>query len=289
MNKDTKKRQLNKWTKCIFWFVVIPGFVVSILVPFIKLEASRTIRREAAERLGETNEQQIDLIKKIGLEEYSRRVNTTESNKELDGLSHDVIRQLEQTLREWLNGKDEIKRAGLHCVSVVLQKDASDGYRGLAKFDNGEQIRVEVGKEAESGELYLKAEPPALLSILSGMIPGYEYTTIGKAFNNFFADPNWITRISENGVKFVEFTGRMKQNLGLIEKEEAMLRLLQGETPSWIWVQGDQIRIRFAFSHDGEDFNLWSVQRGEDQPIRANDWENREMLNKFFEAIYDLK
>jgi len=207
-----------------------------------------------------------------------------------------LVADLENRIKDRLNNDEEIRQTGLHCVSVGLKKDESDGYCGLATFNNGEKITVEVGTKGDSDELYFRYNTPSLIVVQSSVLPGYEYTTIGKAFNSFFADPNYVTRTSENGIKFVNFTGRLKSDLLLIELGDdpfanplEVLLMARGQKPSWAWKKGDQIRICFAFSHDGEDFSLWSVQRGEDQPIRANDWQKCAMLDKLFEAIYEMK
>ncbi len=178
--------------------------------------------------------------------------------------------QVEKQIQDWLNGQEDIRQVGLRCVSINLKRDSRDEYSGLATFDNGEQVHIEVVRKADSDKLYFKADLPAMVLVQSGVLPDYDYTTIGKAFNSFFTDPNWITRISENGAKFVEFKGRLKEDFSVLQKD-------------------DKIYIRFAFSHDGKTFNLWSVQIEGGEPIRANDWQKPVILDKLLEAIYELK
>ncbi len=252
-------------------------------------EYSNTVK-ESKEAVKRKYDKQEKIINESGLRILAG------SNQETIRLSSDVRGRFEQEIREWLNDKDEIKQAALKCISVNIQEKGTDTYIGTATFDNGEQVPVEVGKKGDSGELYFRADLPALVVVMSAVLPGYEHTTIGKAFDIFFADPNWITRIAANGAKFVELTGRLKKDLLLIDLNDNpfsdlgdALRVADGITPSWSWKQGDQICIRFAISYDGDNFEIWSVQRGNDQPIRTNDSGKRAMLDKLLEAIYELK
>lgn len=271
-NRNAKKQKSDKWAGRIFWVAVLPLFGAAIALPLVRLKASQKMRCEAADRLARATDQLLD---RIGVD----------SDKTPESLSPpmDASREFEQKLKDWLNSKDTIKQANLRCISVRLNSTSADTYHGFATFDDSEQVRVEVGREKDSGELYFRADRPALTTILFGTLPGYECTTIGRAFDSFFADPNWITRTSHNGYKLVEFTGHLKRDLF----QNRLDQLLGGYETKWR--QGDRVRILFSFSNDGESYGLWSVQRHEDQPIRANDWEQQTILNWLFEEIYEPK
>jgi len=280
------RRLITKLSNYALWIIILPSFIAVILVSLLKFDRIRTtLAKEDSEQLAKAIEQKLDFIGA-----------GHEKSKDPRVVSSDMSTKYEQAIREWLNDKDFIHEAGLKCISVNLKKEAFDTYLGQATFNKGEQVNVEVGRDEDSGELYFKANPPAIVRVYSSILPGYEYTTIGKAFNTFFADPNWTTWTVENGGRFVDFTGRLKNDLLLIDLSddpfismEDTLRLAYVVSPSWVWKQADQACIRFAFSHDGENFELWSIQRGEDNPMRANDWEKQAMINKLFEAVYELK
>ena len=164
-------------------------------------------------------------------------------------------------------------------------KESANKYVGHAIFDTGqqarvkEQVAVEVRRAEGTGEFCFSTDLPPILAVPLGTLPGYEYTSIGKAFNAFFNDPDWTRRTAENGTTFVEFTGRLKG---------ASPRLEVGEGRCRTWEPGDAVCIRFAISIDTDSFSLWSVRMGEEL-MRANDWQTRGSINKLFEAIYDLK
>lgn len=268
-----------------FWIIIIPIFVVSIIVPFLRWDKIRTtLAKESVEQLNWEIEQKKNEI--LNIPDEKQRASLKQNHYYGDAM------------REWLNEKVEIQEAGIHCVSVKLHADNESlhTYHGIATFSNDEEVNVEVGRETESGELYLKANLPFVASIPATTFPGYDYITIRKAFETFFAKPKWALRISDNGAKMVEFSGLLKEDLLLIEigddpfgNTDDVFRLAYGVTPSWLWKKGEQVSIRFVISIDGESFEFWSVQRGEDPPTRANDWEKQAMIGKLFEVIYELK
>lgn len=213
-----------------------------------------------------------------------------------ESIEDDMSILYEQQIKDWLNKKEEIIWAGLHCVAVNIKREAIDAYNGKATFDNGEQVNVEISRQFNSEELYFKVDLPDVAYVISCMLPGYEVTTIGQAFNAFFANPKWTTRYCDNGAKFIEFTGKLRQDLFLIDFGDDpftnlsdTLLIAYGQNPSWVWKEGDKICIRFAFSIDGDTFKLWSVQGGENKPMLAGDWEKHEMIDKLFEVVYELK
>lgn len=192
---------------------------------------------------------------------------------------------LELNVRDSLNRRARDQNLGVHCLSVSLVKESPKKYVVHAIFDRGqqsrlkEQIHVEVGRKEDSGEFHFCTDLPPILAVPLGTLPSYEHTSIAKAFNAFFSDPNWTSQTAENGARFVEFTGRLKG---------ASPRLQVDEGRWWTYEQGDAVCIRFVISIDGAGFSLWSVRIGEEL-MRANDWQRRGSIDKLFEAIYDLK
>jgi len=69
---------------------------------------------------------------------------------ELVGGKPESKEQLQLDVKNWLNGKQEIKELGLRCTSVGLVKESSNKYVGLAKFDNGEETDVEVTADGDT-------------------------------------------------------------------------------------------------------------------------------------------
>jgi len=48
--------------------------------------------------------------------------------------------------------------------------------------------------------------------VKNGTLYGYEQTTVGKAFDTFFAKPKWSSFETANGTKIVEFTGELPRD-----------------------------------------------------------------------------
>ena len=111
-------------------------------------------------------------------------------------------------------------------------------------------------------------------------LSGYEYTTIGRAFNTYFANPKWELKVAENGAKTVEFSGRLK---GLFN----------------FWEKGDMIIVKFALSHNSKSFELWSIELPPKDTnygllsnglnLRKSNWEDRETIEDLLNKIYAIQ
>jgi len=115
-----------------------------------------------------------------------------------------------------------------------------------------------------------------IASVKNSTLPGYEHTTIGRAFDAYFESPKWEFKVAENGSRFIEFSGKLKDQLLLT------------------WDKGDTVIIRFAISHDSTSFELWSIEFppnsiGIEAILRSSDWENREAIDTILGEIYAIR
>ena len=125
--------------------------------------------------------------------------------------------------------------------------------------------------------------------IKNSTLSDYEYTTIGKAFNSFFDNPNWEYKETPNGSKYVEFTGKLKKDISLSLPEDELtlgLAIAYGVNP-WKLKTGDLITIKFAVSHDVSSFDLWSMKINEEE-MRYNDYESMKHIKEILNHIYAI-
>ena len=47
--------------------------------------------------------------------------------------------------------------------------------------------------------------------VKDGFLTNHKGTTVGRAFDTYFAAPNWVMLKTENGTQYVEFTGHLKK------------------------------------------------------------------------------
>ena len=50
--------------------------------------------------------------------------------------------------------------------------------------------------------------------VKDAFLTNHKETTIGKAFDAYFATPQWVMKQTKNGTQFVEFTGNLKKEYG---------------------------------------------------------------------------
>ena len=198
--------------------------------------------------------------------------------------------KLETEVKDWLNTKKEIKELQLECISVSLIKENTNKYTGFAQFFNGEKTGVEV--TLDNNNYLFNAKMPKgniVPRIKNSTLPDYEYTTIGKAFNSFFDNPNWEYKETPNGSKYVEFTGKLKEDISLSLPEDELqlgLAVAYGVTP-WKLKTGDLITIKFAVSHDVSSFDLWSMKINEEE-MRYNDYQSMKHIKEILNHIYAI-
>jgi hypothetical protein len=257
----TRARSSQNWARRVLWIIVVPAVVSGI-----GIRAVPTV--QALQEEADTCRYWETYCKRL-LERGTSAPRSVELGAEA-----------EQEIVEWLNSSEDIREASIRCTSVSLGQVSGRRYEGLARFDNGEQVHVEVTCEEETGDWYFHADLPGLVVVLSGTLPGYEYTTIGRAFNAFFESPSWAIRTTENGATCVEFRARLPRDLF----QEKLNQVLGGYETRW--KKGDEICVLFLISKDRRGFDLWSVQRAEDVPLRVADFNSQQLLNWLFETVY---
>lgn len=214
----------------------------------------------------------------------AREAKSSESKKVISQkneiiLLRSEIKQLEETVR---SQRQIIER---------LNGELAESRKKLEDIAKNVQI-VRVDDSTEKTKKSLFEANPLVAGVMYSTLPGYEVTTIGKAFNSFFANPKWELRIAKNGAKFVEFSGQLKETLRLTVYVKLGGPLGGGEV-ALSWEKGT-VLVTFALSHDSTSFNLWAVElpptsTGFIATLRNSEWEDSESMEKLLRKIYALK
>jgi len=160
-----------------------------------------------------------------------------------------------------------------------LNGELAESRKKLADIAKNVQI-VRVDDSTEKTKKSMYDSNPQVAGVMYSTLPGYEYTTIGRAFNTYFANPKWEFKVAENGAKSVEFSGRLK---GLFS----------------YWEKGDMVIVKFALSHNSKSFELWSIELPPKEVLygllsnglnlRSSDWEDRETIEDLLNKIYAIQ
>lgn len=189
------------------------------------------------------------------------------------------IKELEETVR---SQRQIIER---------LNGELAESRKKLADIAKNVQI-VRGDDSTERTKKSLVDSNPLVAGVMYSTLPGYELTTIGKAFNSFFANPKWELKVAKNGAKFVEFSGRLKDTLYLTINVKLGSIFGEGEV-DLSWEKGT-VLVKFALSHDSTSFELWSIElpptsTGFIFTLRSSDWEDRESMEKLLRKIYAIQ
>jgi len=154
----------------------------------------------------------------------------------------------------------------------------------------GEQEVEHVQEEEAELNLEQKIEI-VIKDVKDSALTGYDRTTIGRAFDTYFENPQWELKTAENGVMFVEFSGNLKEQLSLTVYVEWFNDY---EPVDISWEKGETVIVRFAFSHDFTSFELWSVKlpptpTGMVFQLEMNNWYDNEPITNLLNQIYAIR
>jgi hypothetical protein len=121
----------------------------------------------------------------------------------------------------------------------------------LAAFE----ILICIGCQSKTAASIGLLEDPLVSEVMNGAIREYPNVPIGKAFDATFDNPKWTSGESEKGVKYVEFTGHLKDSFFRSPRYVDWQKLLA--------VRGEQdkerlesVQFQFQFTADGKAFTL---------------------------------
>ncbi len=90
-----------------------------------------------------------------------------------------------------------------------------------------------------------------------GTIPGYDQTTIKKAFEAVFDNPKWTEEVTSNGTVFVEFTGNISKVFRrTISKDRDGTGSIMMALDSKLCEVGKEVTAQWTFASDRKSFRL---------------------------------